>query len=87
MQRRKGEIMPSNTPLSPSHPHSLSFFLRAKVDLDMADAEFESVQQCHKDATACEKMEMAVRNYTLANEWRKVRNKLEDRLTDHHCRI
>ena len=32
MQRRKGEIIPSNTPLSPSHPLSLSFFLRAKVD-------------------------------------------------------
>ena len=37
--------------LSPSHPHSLSFFLRARVDLDMADAEFESAQQCLKVST------------------------------------
>ena len=57
-------------------PLSLSFFLRAKVDLDMADAEFESVQQCHKDATVCEKIELAARNYVGVGEWRRARENL-----------
>ena len=46
----------------------------AKGRLAERDAVFELVQQCLKDEAACEKMEMHVGAFLIAEEWRTLRS-------------
>ena len=46
---------------------------------------FELVQQCLKDATACEKMEIGAGKFLIADEWHKLRLVLQGRLAEHEA--
>ena len=46
---------------------------------------FELVQQCLKDATACENMEMHAGEFLIAEEWRTLRLKLQRRLAEYEA--
>ena len=57
----------------------------AKGFLAKRDALFELVQQCLKDATACEKMEIGAGKFLIADEWHKLRLVLQGRLAEHEA--